>query len=69
MFNFIEVAKDIGFIKEDVMKFSHSLRDFRNYIHPYQQLVSGFSPSVHTAEICLKVLKVAIHQIIEKIQA
>lgn len=68
LFNFIEVAKDIGFLKEDVMKFSHSLRDFRNYIHPYQQLASGFNPSLHTAEICLQVLKVAIYQITEKIQ-
>ena len=32
---FIDVAQDIGLLKPDVHKFSHGLRDFRNYIHPY----------------------------------
>ena len=31
---FIDVARDIGLLKPDVQKFSHGLRDFRNYIHP-----------------------------------
>lgn len=58
--NFIDVAADIGLIKLDVMKFSHALRDFRNYIHPYQQMSSGFHPDEHTAKICMQVLKAAI---------
>lgn len=57
---FIDVAHDLGALKLDVKKFSHELRDFRNYIHPYQQLASKFSPDKHTAEICLQVLKAAI---------
>ncbi|KQM50972.1 hypothetical protein [Chryseobacterium sp. Leaf201] len=61
---FINVAFENGIIKEDVKKFSHSLRDFRNYIHPYQQLYSGFNPDIHTAKISLQVLKAAINQII-----
>ena len=40
--NFIDVASEIGVLKVDVQKFSHGLRDFRNYIHPYQQISSGF---------------------------
>ena len=36
--NFIDTAHDIGILKEDVKKFSHSLCDFRNYIHPYEQV-------------------------------
>jgi hypothetical protein len=56
----IDVACDAGYLKLDVRKFSHALRDFRNYIHPYQQLSSQFSPDRHTAEICLQVLKAAI---------
>ena len=47
-------------LKLDVKKFSHELRDFRNYIHPYEQLASKFTPDKHTAEICLQVLKAAI---------
>lgn len=57
---FIDVSCELGFLKLDVKKFSHSLRDFRNFIHPYQQLSSGFSPDKHTAEICLQVLRAAI---------
>jgi hypothetical protein len=57
---FIDVASDVGLIGLDVRKFSHSLRDFRNYIHPYQQLASRFEPSRHTAEICYQVMKACI---------
>ena len=57
---FINVAHDIGLLKPDVQKFSHGLRDFRNYIHPYQQMNSGFTPDEHTATLCLQVLKAAL---------
>jgi len=59
----IDTAYEIGIIKEDVKKFSHALRDFRNYIHPYQQLSSGFNPDHHTAKICFQVLKATIYQL------
>lgn len=64
--NFIDVAYEVGFLKEDVKKYSHTLRDFRNYIHPYQQLSSRFNPDEHTAKISWQVLKTAIHQIGKK---
>jgi hypothetical protein len=60
---FIDVAKELGLIQQDTHKFSHSLRDFRNYIHPFEQMSSGFSPREHTAKICLQVLRAAIHEI------
>lgn len=66
--NFINVAYEIGILKEDVKKFSHSLRDFRNYIHPYQQLNSNFNPDINTAKISSQVLKAAIFQIIKYVQ-
>ena len=61
--NYIDVACDVGLLMEDVRKFSHSLRDFRNYIHPYEQVSSGFNPDKHTATICWQVLKAAIYQL------
>ena len=64
---FIDVAKDINLIQHDTQKFSHSLRDFRNYIHPFEQMKSGFTPRQHTAKICLQVLKAAIHEINESV--
>ncbi len=57
---FIDVACDIGIIELDVKKFSHVLRDFRNYIHPYEQVASKFNPNDQTAEICFQVLKAAL---------
>ena len=50
-------------LKEDVKQFSYVLRNFRNYIHPYQQMMTQFSPDKHTALICFQVLKAAIFQI------
>ncbi len=61
--DFINVAYELGFLKEDVKKFSHSLRDFRNYIHPFQQVSSRFSPNEHTARISWQVLRAAIFQL------
>lgn len=61
--DFINVARDLNLVGEDVKKFSHALRDFRNYIHPYQQVASGFNPDEHTAKICWQVLQAAITQL------
>ncbi len=58
--SFIDVAYSIGMLGLDVRKFSHSLRDFRNYIHPYLQVSSGFTPDIDTAKISWQVLQAAI---------
>lgn len=67
--NFIDVARELLLLQHDTHKFSHSLRDFRNYIHPFEQMASGFSPRENTAKICLQVLKAAIHDMHENIEA
>ena len=59
--NMIDVAYSIGLLGLDVRKFSHSLRDFRNYIHPYEQMSSKFSPDIDTAKISWQVLQAAIN--------
>lgn len=64
--SFIDVAHDLKFLGLDVKKYGHTLRDFRNYIHPYEQMSSGFKPDKHTAKISWQVLKAAIHDIYEK---
>ena len=61
--NYIDVASEVGLLKQDVKKFSHVVRDFRNYIHPYEQMSSRFFPDKQTALICFQVLKAAISQI------
>lgn len=62
----IDASREIGLLEEDVKKFSHALRDFRNYIHPYQQASSNFHPNEHTAKICWQVLQAAIDQLSKK---
>ena len=59
----IDTAYAIGMLKLDVKKFSHALRDFRNYIHPYEQKASGFTPDQDTARICLQVFRAAVNQL------
>jgi len=56
----INVAYEVGLIGLDVKTYSHGLRDFRNFIHPYEQAKAAFRPDGHTARISLQVLRAAI---------
>ena len=56
----IIVGQNIGLLTPDITKHSHSLKDFRNYIHPREQAKEKFSPDIHTAIIAWQVLKVVI---------
>lgn len=62
----INVAYDTGFIKLDIKKYAHTLRDFRNYIHPREQALQNFNPDKHTAEISWKVLQATLANLIGK---
>ena len=59
----IEVAHEIGWIQLDVKKFSHALRDFRNIIHPYQQLAYRTYPDIDTCKISWLVVQAACNDI------
>lgn len=59
----IDVAHEIGWIQLDVKKFSHALRDFRNIIHPYQQLVYQTNPDIDTCKISWLVVQSACNDI------
>jgi hypothetical protein len=59
----IEVAHEIGWIQLDVKKFSHALRDFRNIIHPYQQLAYRTYPDIDTCNISWLVVQAACNDI------
>lgn len=67
LYSLIDVAHEVGFIDQDVKKFSHVLRDFRNYIHPYRQMSENFHPNQHTVDICWQVFKAAYEQIKTKV--
>lgn len=56
----IDVLGTLGDLSPNISKFGHALREFRNYIHPSQQLASGFNPDAHTARISFQVVVAAI---------
>jgi len=56
----IDVAFDLGFLRLDVKMFGQYLRNFRNYIHPYQQMKEGFHPDRYTAQMCLTAVEASI---------
>ncbi len=62
----IDVAHEVDDLKLDVKKFSHVMRDFRNYIHPLHQMKQSFNPDQHTVDICWQVFKAAFYQLKEK---
>ncbi|MCT1806694.1 hypothetical protein [Dermabacter hominis] len=53
----IAVARACGVLSEDVAEHADQVRNFRNYIHPRQQLKEGFAPRIETARIAQQVLK------------
>jgi len=63
----INVAHDIGWIDLDVKKFSHSLRDFRNIIHPYQQMLLKTFPDEDTCGISWLVVQAATNDLARKL--
>jgi len=65
----IDVAHEVGDLRLDVKKFSHVLRDFRNYIHPFHQMEHSFNPDQHTVDICWQVFKAAFYQLKDKVSA
>jgi hypothetical protein len=58
--NLIVVSRELGIIGEDVVKHAHAVKDFRNYIHPGQQLKERFTPRMFTAKMAHQVLLAAI---------
>ena len=59
----IDVAHQLNWLGLDVKKFSHALRDFRNLIHPYEQLVTRASPDADTCSISWLVAQAAINDL------
>lgn len=59
----IDVAHVEKWVDLDVKRFSHALREFRNLIHPYQQMVLRVSPDEDTVKICWLVVQAAVNDL------
>jgi hypothetical protein len=64
----INVAHEANWIDLDVKKFSHSLREFRNIIHPYQQMAVKTFPDKDTCEISWLVVQAAANDLARKLK-
>jgi hypothetical protein len=63
----LNCSRELGVLGEDVTKFGHAVREFRNYIHPQQQVREGFRPRRVTAQIARQVLRAAIDDLAARI--
>jgi len=64
----IDVAHDVGWIDYDVKQYSHSLRDFRNFIHPHHQMLQNCYPDKDTCNISWLVVQATVNDLIEKLK-
>jgi hypothetical protein len=60
----IDVLGRLGDLSPNIEKFGHSLRDFRNYVHPAEQLAHRFTPDQHTARIGFQVVVAAAEDLV-----
>ena len=56
----LNCSRELGLLGEDITKFGHAVREFRNYIHPQQQVAENFRPRKVTAQVARQVLRAAI---------
>ena len=64
----INVAHELEWIDLDVKKFSHALRDFRNFIHPHEQMLQQSFPDKDTCTISWYVVQAAINDLVKKLK-
>ncbi|MCI0531823.1 MAG: hypothetical protein L0Y74_07750 [candidate division Zixibacteria bacterium] len=63
--NLIEVAVDLGLINPSAEKLSHSVREYRNLVHPGNEMRNHLSFGAEEAKIALEVLHI-IHRDLSK---
>lgn len=64
----INVAHERGWIQPDVHAFAHSLRDYRNFVHPREQLRRGEFPDQDTVSVCWDVVIAALNDLSAAVQ-
>ena len=59
----IDVGHERGWIQSDVQRFSHVLRDYRNFVHPREQQKRGEFPDQDTVSVCWDVVIAALNDL------
>lgn len=60
----ITVLQRLGVFTPNIAKFGHAVRDFRNYVHPAEQVAHRFTPDKHTARISFQVVIAAAEDMV-----
>ncbi|HEY7405413.1 MAG TPA: hypothetical protein VIB39_17940 [Candidatus Angelobacter sp.] len=63
--NFIEVAHELHWLGGDITKFSHALRESRNFVHPHKQRQEESTTDFYTAAISWHVVRAAVHDLMQ----
>ena len=63
--NMITVARECGWLDYDAQKFSHALRDYRNLIHPHEQIQQATTPNEGSCRISFEVAQKAISDLLK----
>jgi hypothetical protein len=63
--NFIEVAHELRWLGADVTRFSHALRESRNFVHPHKQRQEKSTPDFDTAVITWHVVRAAVSDLMQ----
>lgn len=61
----IDLASEEGWIAKDVMDFAHTLRDYRNLVHPKKQRDNAFDPDEDTVRVSWNVVVAALNDLAE----
>ncbi|USX53244.1 hypothetical protein [Lentzea sp. HUAS12] len=61
----IKLAVREGWIGRDVDDYAHTLREYRNLVHPKRQVEDKYNPDTGTAEISWKVVVLALNDLAE----
>ncbi|MFD1546011.1 hypothetical protein ACFSJ0_53855 [Nonomuraea guangzhouensis] len=63
MHDLINLARRHRFIGLDVQKFCHTLRDYRNLVHPHAQVRMGEPPDRDTVDMCWPVVNATLNDL------
>ena len=62
--NMIDVSHELGWLHGDRRRFSHSLRESRNLVHPYMEKLLSERPDKDTCSICWQVVRASVSDLL-----
>ena len=66
--DFLDVAKELGWIRQSAKDVGEVLRDYRNYIHPEKELSEGFTVDANDISMFIRVFGSIADQIIASVK-